>query len=52
MEVIPACEIKLITKLTELLSFLETIEATLKDVTRKAKSKLQREWSNFKEGYV
>jgi len=28
------------------------IETALKDATRKAKSKLQREWSNFKEGYV
>ncbi|XP_026831031.1 uncharacterized protein LOC105280127 isoform X2 [Ooceraea biroi] len=49
-ELVPPCEFKLVTKLTELLSSLEEKEATLKDATRKAKAKLQREWSNFKEG--
>jgi len=51
-EIIPLCEVKLIKKLTELLSSVEPVETTLKDAMRKAKAKLQREWSNFKEGYV
>ncbi|XP_014484971.1 PREDICTED: uncharacterized protein LOC106749749 [Dinoponera quadriceps] len=51
-DIIPLCEIKLVKKLTELLASLEGMEATLKDAARKAKSKLQREWSNFKEGNV
>ncbi|XP_032675497.1 uncharacterized protein LOC116846129 isoform X2 [Odontomachus brunneus] len=49
-DIIPLCEIKLVKKLTELLNSLENVETILKDSTRKAKSKLQREWSNFKEG--
>jgi len=51
-EVTPLCEIKLIKKLTELLNSVEPVETTTKDATRKAKAKLQREWSNFKEGCV
>lgn len=51
-EVCPPCEVKLVEKLTELLNSLKPMEMTLKDSTRKAKTKLQREWSNFKEGYV
>lgn len=51
-EVIPLCEVKLVKKLTELLNSVEPIETTIKDAIRKAKTKLQREWSNFKEGYV
>ncbi|XP_012222910.2 uncharacterized protein [Linepithema humile] len=51
-EVYPPCEVKLVEKLTELLKSLEPVEMTLKDSTRKAKAKLQREWSNFKEGSV
>lgn len=51
-EVTPLCEIKLAKKLTELLNSVEPMETTLKEAMRKAKAKLQREWSNFKEGYV
>ncbi|KYQ46257.1 hypothetical protein ALC60_14679 [Trachymyrmex zeteki] len=51
-EIIPLCEVKLVKKLTELLSSVEPVETTLKDTMRKAKAKLQREWSNFKEGSV
>jgi len=51
-EVTPLCEIKLVKKLTELLNSVEPVETTIKDATRKAKAKLQREWSNFKEGCV
>ncbi|XP_018373615.1 PREDICTED: putative uncharacterized protein DDB_G0282133 isoform X2 [Trachymyrmex cornetzi] len=49
-EIIPLCEVKLVKKLTELLSSVEPVETTLKDAMRKAKAKLQREWFNFKEG--
>lgn len=49
-EITPLCEVTLVTKLTELLNFLEPTEAALKDTIRKARAKLQREWSNFKEG--
>lgn len=51
-EIIPLCEVKLAKKLTELLSSAEPLETTIKDAMRKAKAKLQREWFNFKEGYV
>ncbi|XP_070155535.1 dentin sialophosphoprotein isoform X1 [Polyergus mexicanus] len=51
-EVTPLCEVTLVMKLTELLHFLEPMEAALKDTMRKARAKLQREWSNFKEGNV
>ncbi|KYN39586.1 hypothetical protein ALC56_06080 [Trachymyrmex septentrionalis] len=51
-EIIPLCEVKLVKKLTELLSSVKPVETTLKDAMRKAKAKLQREWSNFKEGSV
>lgn len=52
IEVTPLCEVTLVMKLNELLHFLEPMEAALKDTMRKARAKLQREWSNFKEGYV
>ncbi|XP_011164617.2 uncharacterized protein LOC105199299 isoform X1 [Solenopsis invicta] len=52
VEVIPLCEVKLVKKLTELLGSIEPMEMSIKDATRKAKAKLQREWSNFKEGSV
>ncbi|KYN05283.1 hypothetical protein ALC62_03806 [Cyphomyrmex costatus] len=51
-EIIPLCEVKLVKQLTELLSSVEPVETTLKDAMRKAKAKLQREWTNFKEGSV
>lgn len=46
------CETKLIEKLIELLNNVGSMETIAKDATRKAKAKLQREWFNFKEGYV
>ncbi|XP_011700550.1 PREDICTED: uncharacterized protein LOC105457533 isoform X2 [Wasmannia auropunctata] len=49
-EIIPLCEVKLVKKLTELLSSVEPTETFLKDTLRRARAKLQREWSNFKEG--
>ncbi|KAK1120066.1 hypothetical protein K0M31_012791 [Melipona bicolor] len=49
-ELIPSCEIKLIKRMTELLSSLEEIEPTLRDSTKRARGKLQKEWTNFKEG--
>lgn len=52
MEITPLCEVKLVKKLTELLNSVESMETTMKDAMRKAKAKIQREWSNFKEGYV
>lgn len=51
-EIIPLCEVKLAKKLAELLSSVKPLETTIKDAMRKAKAKLQREWFNFKEGYV
>ncbi|KAL6445651.1 hypothetical protein ACFW04_000867 [Cataglyphis niger] len=52
IEITPLCEVTLVMKLTELLHFLEPMEVALKDTMRKARAKLQREWSNFKEGNV
>ncbi|KAL6262859.1 hypothetical protein P5V15_005648 [Pogonomyrmex californicus] len=52
MDIVPLCEVKLIKKLTDLLNSLESTETILKDAIRKAKAKLQREWSNFKDGSV
>ncbi|XP_072758964.1 uncharacterized protein [Anoplolepis gracilipes] len=52
IDIAPQCEITLVENLTELLNFLEPIEGALKDTMRKARAKLQREWSNFKEGNV
>ncbi|KOX73080.1 hypothetical protein WN51_14567 [Melipona quadrifasciata] len=49
-ELIPSCEIKLVKRMTELLSSLEEIEPTLRDSTKRARGKLQKEWTNFKEG--
>ncbi|KAG7200621.1 hypothetical protein KM043_001177 [Ampulex compressa] len=49
-EPLPSCEEKLVQRLTELLSSLEETETILKDATKKARAKLQKEWSNFKEG--
>ncbi|XP_011859935.1 PREDICTED: putative uncharacterized protein DDB_G0287457, partial [Vollenhovia emeryi] len=51
-EIVPLCEVKLVKKMTELLNSLEPAETTIKDAMRKAKAKLQREWTNFKEGSV
>ncbi|KAK9295678.1 hypothetical protein QLX08_010092 [Tetragonisca angustula] len=49
-ELIPPCEIKLVKRMTELLSSLEEIEPALRDSTKRARGKLQKEWTNFKEG--
>ena len=38
--------------MTELLSSLEEIEPALRDSTKRARGKLQKEWTNFKEGYI
>lgn len=47
-----SCEVKLVSKLTELLQSVENVETVLKDTTKKAKAKLLKEWTNFKIGYV
>ncbi|XP_078052741.1 uncharacterized protein LOC144478598 isoform X2 [Augochlora pura] len=44
------CELKLLRKMTELLTSLEEMESVLHDSTKKARGKLQKEWTNFKEG--
>ncbi|XP_076295907.1 uncharacterized protein LOC143216591 isoform X2 [Lasioglossum baleicum] len=44
------CEMKLLKRMTELLSSLEEMESVLQDSTKKARVKLQKEWTNFKEG--
>ncbi|XP_043471332.1 probable serine/threonine-protein kinase DDB_G0282963 isoform X1 [Leptopilina heterotoma] len=46
----PVCEVNLLNKLTELLKSVECLETALKDCTMKAKSKLQKEWTNHKDG--
>nr|XP_033324608.1 uncharacterized protein PFB0145c-like isoform X1 [Megalopta genalis] len=46
------CELKLLGKMTELLTSLEGMESVLHDSTKKARGKLQKEWTNFKEGSV
>lgn len=48
----PPCEAKLVSKMTELLSSLEGVEPALRDSTKKARGRLQKEWTNFKEGYI
>ncbi|CAK9795675.1 Uncharacterized protein KIAA2026 [Anthophora plagiata] len=50
IEPMPLCEVKLVQRLTELLSSLEEMEPALRDSIRKARGKLQREWKNFKAG--
>ncbi|CAD1479110.1 unnamed protein product, partial [Heterotrigona itama] len=49
-ELIPPCEIKLVKRMTELLSSLEETEPALRDSTKRARGKLHKEWTNFKEG--
>ncbi|XP_017753878.1 PREDICTED: putative uncharacterized protein DDB_G0282133 isoform X1 [Eufriesea mexicana] len=49
-EFIPPCEVKLVIRMTELLSTLEEMESALRDSMKKARGKLQKEWTNFKEG--
>ncbi|XP_043683050.1 putative uncharacterized protein DDB_G0282133 isoform X1 [Vespula pensylvanica] len=45
-----SCEVKLVSKLIELLKSVENVETVLKDTTKKAKAKLLKEWTNFKIG--
>ncbi|XP_034193814.2 uncharacterized protein LOC117610476 isoform X1 [Osmia lignaria lignaria] len=49
-ESIPPCEIQLIKELTELLTTVEKMESSLRESTRRARGKLQKELTNFKEG--
>ncbi|XP_033220553.1 uncharacterized protein LOC117175109 isoform X2 [Belonocnema kinseyi] len=49
---IPICEVNLIRKMSDLLKSVESMETSLKDSTKKARSKLQREWLNFKNGAI
>ncbi|XP_015434839.1 PREDICTED: serine/threonine-protein kinase pakD-like [Dufourea novaeangliae] len=49
---VPPCEVKLIKKMTELLSSLENMGSVLHDSMKKARGKLHKEWTNFKEGSV
>ncbi|XP_076650923.1 uncharacterized protein LOC143358006 isoform X2 [Halictus rubicundus] len=44
------CEMKLLKRMTELLSSLEEMESVLQDSTKKARVKLQKEWTTFKQG--
>lgn len=48
----PPCEVKLVKRMTELLTSLEEIEPALRDSMKRARGKLQKEWTNFKEGYL
>ncbi|XP_012287734.1 uncharacterized protein LOC105703723 isoform X2 [Orussus abietinus] len=48
----PPCEVKLAQKMVEMIESLEKTEAALKESTRKARAKLQKEWNNFKNGIV
>lgn len=48
----PACEVRLVKKLLELITSLEGTESILKDSLKKARTKLYKEWTNFKEGVV
>lgn len=38
--------------MTELLSSLEEMEPALRESMKRARGKLQKEWTNFKEGYI
>ncbi|XP_071865996.1 uncharacterized protein isoform X2 [Bombus fervidus] len=49
-ELISPCEVKLVKRMTELLSSLEEMEPTLRESMKRARGKLQKEWTNFKEG--
>lgn len=48
----PPCEVKLVKRMTELLTSLEEMEPALRDSMKRARGKLQKEWTNFKEGYI
>nr|XP_033190854.1 kinesin-related protein 8-like isoform X1 [Bombus vancouverensis nearcticus] len=49
-ELISPCEVKLVKRMTELLSSLEEMEPALQESMKRARGKLQKEWTNFKEG--
>ncbi|XP_043790554.1 putative uncharacterized protein DDB_G0282133 isoform X2 [Apis laboriosa] len=49
-ELMPPCEVKLVKRMTELLTSLEEIEPALRDSMKRARGKLQKEWTNLKEG--
>lgn len=51
-ELISPCEVKLVKRMTELLSSLEEMEPALRESMKRARGKLQKEWTNFKEGYI
>ncbi|XP_076678003.1 uncharacterized protein LOC143374055 isoform X2 [Andrena cerasifolii] len=51
-EPISPCEAKLIKNMKNLSASLEGMEPALRDSTKKARGKLQKEWTNFKEGSV
>ncbi|XP_076394662.1 uncharacterized protein LOC100878137 isoform X1 [Megachile rotundata] len=51
-ESIPPCEVSLIKEMMDLLATVEKIESALRESTRRARGKLQKEWTNFKEGSV
>lgn len=48
----PQCELRLTKKIHGLLAELEKRESSLTDATKKARAKLHKEWTNFKEGVV
>ncbi|XP_058796196.1 uncharacterized protein LOC131667042 [Phymastichus coffea] len=48
----PACEDKLLKRMKVLLASLENVDSILKESTKKARNKLQREWNNFENGVV
>lgn len=43
---------KLIKNMKNLSASLEEMEPALRDSMKKARGKLQKEWTNFKEGYI
>ena len=47
---VPRCERILARRIEELIESLKEIEPTLKESTRKARMKLRREWTNFRDG--
>ncbi|XP_014207141.1 uncharacterized protein LOC106638489 isoform X2 [Copidosoma floridanum] len=44
------CEVNLLQRMKKLAASLEKVESILKESTKKARNKLQREWSNFENG--
>lgn len=48
----PQCEVKLAKKINDLIDTLEARQPSLADVTKKARAKLHKEWTNFETGYA